>query len=83
MPYVIDRLSRVYSRNNEYKQAVKKESEIYEQLKEELEEEQGNRLEEYFSAAKETAGICEKLAYQQGIKDLFSFFASMTSEKEG
>jgi len=83
MPYLVDRLSRVYGRSGEYRQAVEKESRAYEGLKRGLEVGQGDQLDEYFAATRATAGICEKLAYQQGIKEFFSFCVSMVSEKGG
>ena len=83
MPYLTDRLSRAYNKNSEYRQAVENESRIYEQLKEGLTDEQRRQLEGYFSATKETAGVCEKLAYQQGIKDLFSVCACIVSDRKG
>lgn len=80
MPYLVDRLGRVYNQDKEYQKAVEKESRIYEELKEGLTEEQRSQLDEYFAATREMAGICEKLSYQQGIKDLFSFCISMAAK---
>ena len=82
MPYLVDRLSRVYNRNKDYRQAVEKEGRIYEELKEGLTEEQKSQLDEYFAATRVTAEVCEKLSYQQEIKDLFSFCISMVSKEE-
>lgn len=82
MPYLVERLGRVYERNKDYRQAIEREDKIYEKLKQGLTQDQKSQLDEYFVATKATAGVCEKLSYQQGIRDLFSFCISMISKRE-
>lgn len=70
MACITDRLGRVYNQNEEYRQALETESRAYEQLKRELTEIQRDQLDQYFVAAKATSEICEKLAYQEGIRGI-------------
>lgn len=83
MPYLVERLGRVYERNKEYRKAIEEENRIYEELKQGLTQEHKSQLDEYFVATKATAGVCEKLSYQQGLRDLFSFYISMISKRDG
>lgn len=69
-PSMLERINKAYVKSDEYKQAIFKESEIYESLKKELTKEQRKKLEEYFIRTSETTAICEKLAYKQGMEDL-------------
>ena len=77
MPFVTERLGRTFERDKEYKQAIAKENEIYEQLKQGLTTQKEEQLAEYFMAVKTTEGICEKLSYQQGVRDMILFYASI------
>ncbi len=82
MPFVSERLGRVFQRSEDYKQTIEKENEIYEQLREGLTIPQENQLTEYFMAVKVTEGIGEKLAYKQGIKDVISICASAICKED-
>lgn len=76
-PIITERLSVVYNQDESYKQAMGKEAELYEQLKQKLTEEQGQLLDEYFAAVGATFAICEKITYRQAMKDLASFIISL------
>lgn len=67
-----DRISNALDKNDEYKQALSKEFEVFEQLKSELTKQQQNQLDEYFTLSNSTAVVCGKIAYRQGMEDLAS-----------
>lgn len=68
---IVDRLNDAFQKNAEYHQAVSKEMEIYNKLKEELPEQQQEMLEHYVVSASEAVSVCERIAYKQGARDLF------------
>ena len=55
-----------------YRAALEREKEAAERLKETLTEEQMAMVEQYHIAISATMGICELLAYKQGMKDMAS-----------
>lgn len=67
---ILERLGEVYSRNGIYREALAREKEAAECLKETLTEEQMAMVEEYHAAISATMGVCELLAYRQGMKDM-------------
>lgn len=69
-PYISEQLGEIYNRNYDYKEAIISEYEIFERLQKDLTEEQKQTLEEYQEATSHTCGICEKLAYRQGMRDM-------------
>ena len=69
-PNLIERLGKFYNRDCEYKQALKKETELFKQLEESLSGEQLQAVKNYQDAVCRTWGICEMLAYKQGMRDL-------------
>lgn len=69
-PNIIERLGEAYSRNGNYKAALEKEKALAGRLKESLTEEQMAIVEEYHTAISSTMGICELLAYRQGMRDM-------------
>ena len=71
-PNIVERLGEVYWRDNGYREAFEKEKEPAERLKEIFTEEQMAMVEQYHSAISATMGICELLAYRQGMKDMVS-----------
>lgn len=71
-PNIMERLGKIYSQNDSYKAALGKEKELAARLKESLTEEQMAMVEEYHTAISSTMGICELLAYRQGMKDMAS-----------
>lgn len=69
-PLINERLGRFYNRDTEYKQAIKNESELFKELEETLSKEQLERVKNYQLAICSTWGICEMIAYKQGMKDM-------------
>lgn len=67
---ILERLGEVYSRNGIYRERIRREEELLKQLGETLTEEQMAMVEEYHAAISATMGICELLAYRQGMKDM-------------
>lgn len=67
---LLERMGEVYCRNSAYREHIRKEEELLKQLEESLTEEQMAMVEEYHSAISSTMGICELLAYRQGMKDM-------------
>ena len=66
----MERLGDCYCQDDDYKRSIQKEATLSEQLKESLSEEQSALAKEYQSAASATMGICELLAYRQGMRDM-------------
>lgn len=73
---VTERLENRYAHSEEYKISLKRERELFTQLQQILNEEQLKIVIEYQTAVSSTTGICEKLAYQQGMRDLISILYS-------
>lgn len=71
-PNIIERLGKVYWRDNSYRAAFEKEKEVAKRLRETFTEEQMAMVEQYYTAISSTMGICELLAYKQGMKDMAS-----------
>lgn len=69
-PDLMERLGECYCQDDDYKRSIRRESELSEQLKENLSEEQTALAEEYHSAVSATMCICELLAYRQGMRDM-------------
>ena len=71
-PNIMERLGEIYWRDGGYREAFEKEKELAGRLKEIFTEEQMAMVEEYNTAISSTMGICELLAYRQGMKDMAS-----------
>ena len=71
-PNIVERLGEIYWRDDGYREAIEREKEAAERLKETLTEEQMAMVEQYHAAISFTMGICELLAYKQGMKDMAS-----------
>lgn len=70
---MINRITEILAKNEEYSNSVEEEQKLYEWLKENLEDEPLEKLNEYFLAVNSTAYYIEKLSYLQGMKDLRAF----------
>ena len=70
---MMDRITEILAQNEGYRQSVEEEQKSYEWLKENLEGEPLEKLNEYFLAVSNTAYHIEKLIYLQGMKDLRAF----------
>ena len=71
-PNIVERLGEVYWRDDGYRAAFEKEKELANRVRETFSGEQMDIVEEYHSAISATMGICELLAYRQGMKDMVS-----------
>lgn len=69
-PNLSERLGRFYSRDCEYKEALEKENGIFLKLEESLSEGQLQMVKDYQNAVSRTWGICEMIAYRQGMRDM-------------
>ena len=70
---MMDRITEILAQNEEYCQSVTEEEKAFEWLKNNLEGESLEKLNEYLLAVSSTAYFIEKLSYLQGMKDLFAF----------
>lgn len=78
-PCLTERLIEVYEGNEEYQELSKKEDILLEQLNGVLTREQVEALNKYMTAVNSTYAVCEKLAYQQGMRDCASLFTTLVS----
>ena len=78
MPQLMDRMSKLYAKNKEYKECFDREEKLYEHLKEMLSEETARELELYFHATIDTNAITERLAYVQGMKDMLALLKALS-----
>ncbi len=69
-PCIVERLSKVYNQNEEYRQNIEKENRLEDLLEKAFSGEQLRIVEEYHDAVCATLNICEVLAYRQGMRDL-------------
>ncbi len=69
-PNLSERLGRFYSRDCEYKEAIKREMGLFEKLGKSLSEDQLQLIKDYQNAVYATWGICEMIAYRQGMRDM-------------
>lgn len=80
-PSILERLSRMYVDDCEYQQSIKNETKLYEQLEKGCSEEQIKMIKEYQSALYATWGICESLAYRQGMRDMAEILGIRNGEE--
>lgn len=69
-PDIMERLGEAYCQNSEYKKSLKREEELSGQLEESLNSGQAVLMKEYYASISATVGICELLAYRQGMRDM-------------
>lgn len=65
-----ERLGRILNQNDEYRQLVKREGDLFDRFREGLTEAQKGQLDECYSAVCDTSSFAEKIAYRHGAKDL-------------
>jgi len=70
---MMNRITEILAQNEGYRQSVEEEQKLYEWLKDNLEGESLEKLNEYFLAVSSMAYHIEKLSYLQGMKDLRAF----------
>ncbi|MDE7313671.1 MAG: hypothetical protein K2N87_18945 [Eubacterium sp.] len=68
---VIEKLGEIYQKDEEYKRLLKEEEFIYEKLSNKLMEEQTEELKHYLEAVNATSARRDRLAYIQGMKDMY------------
>ena len=71
------RLHEILQENDEYRRVVEEEVELYEKFLANLSELQKEEFENFLVAANESVMVCEKLSYQQGMKDLMQILKSL------
>lgn len=79
-PYLTERAGHIYVQNEEYKEAIKKAGLIFQEIDASLNEEQSEKLEQYFTADNAALAIMERLVYQQGMKDMLFLILSILKE---
>ena len=62
----------------QYNKAKEEETRLYDLLTSDLTDEQKQRLDDYIDSATWSAAIRERVAYQQGMKDLFALLKSLS-----
>lgn len=72
--FLSERMVLIYHESTEYNESINREHLLHEKLKENLNSEQMELLDDYCSAASNTTLIIEKLSYRQGLKDMFKFY---------
>lgn len=73
------RLHDLLQENDDYRRAVQEEVELYERFLGNLSEWQKEEFENFLTVSNESAVICEKLSYQQGMKDLMKLLKNLDS----
>lgn len=76
--YTIERLGEVYRKDEKYKKLITEEDTLYEELIEQLPDEEADKLEKYFEATNATSARKEILTYIQGMKDMFALFKALS-----
>lgn len=71
------RLDDIVHKNVEYRRAAQEEMALYEHFTQNLSEWQREEFENFLIAMNESALICTKLSYQQGMKDLMALLKSL------
>lgn len=72
---ISEQMGKIYSRNAGYNKKIKKEEELMECLMQRFSKDEIQLVEEYHAAICDTMGICEFLAYRQGMRDLFAILS--------
>ena len=76
-PHLTEQLVGIYEQSGKYQELTEKENKLLEQLSSDLTKEQIEMLNKYLTVVNSTYAVCEKIAYQQGMRDCASFFASL------
>ena len=76
-PRLTEQLGEIYEQNGEYQRLTEQENKLLEQLNGDLSREQMEMLNRYLTAVNSTYAACEKIAYQQGMRDCASFFTCL------
>lgn len=76
-PCLTERLVELYEQSGEYQELAEQENKLLEQLDSVLAKEHRELLNKYMTAVNSTYAACEKITYQQGMRDCASFLASL------
>lgn len=76
-PHLTEQLVEIYEQSGKYQELTEKENKLLEQLSSDLTKEQMEMLNKYLTVVNSTYAVCEKIAYQQGMRDCASFFTSL------
>ena len=76
-PRLTEQRGEIYEQNGEYQRLTEQENKLLEQLNGDLSREQMEMLNRYLTAVNSTYAACEKIAYQQGMRDCASFFTCL------
>lgn len=79
-PHLTERLVDIYEQSGKYQEMTVRENKLLEQLNGVLTKEQVEMLNMYMTAVNSTYAACEKIAYQQGMRDCASFFTSLIAK---
>ena len=79
-PRLTEQLSEIYEQSGEYQELTEKENGLLERLNNVLTKEQTEMLNRYMTAVNATYAACEKIAYQQGMRDCASLFTSLVTK---
>ena len=79
---MMNRITEILAQNEEYRQSIAEEEKLFDWLKENLEGESLEKLDEYFHAVNDTTYYIEKLSYLQGMKDLRAFCKYLDGKEE-
>lgn len=71
---IIDKVQKT----DEYKRAKEEEGKIYDTLISDLTEEQKQKLDDFIGSTTWSAAIWERLAYQQGMRDLLELLKELS-----
>lgn len=78
-PRLTEQLGEIYEQSGEYQRLTEQENKLLEQLNGGLSKEQMELLNRYLTAVNSTYAACEKIAYQQGMRDCASFFTTLVA----
>lgn len=67
---IVERLGKIYNEDDEYLKKLDRENELEKQMEDVLPRKYRKVVEEYHDAVCASWGVCELLAYQQGMRDL-------------
>lgn len=80
-PYVVEKLTATYEKDEAYKELLKQADSIYKKLLEDLTDNQAELLEQYFEATVATPGRRDALTYIQGMKNMYNLSIILQSKQ--
>ncbi|MCI9298727.1 MAG: hypothetical protein HFI10_14980 [Lachnospiraceae bacterium] len=80
---IMERLGKIYNEDDEYLRKLDRENELERQMENVLPRKYRKVVEEYHDAVCDSWGVCEMLAYQQGMRDLADMLRIKSREEDG